>query len=84
MLAYYVDWHMRKELAPMLFDDEDKEAALAPAQAPSPRRRVRTGRKPKTPATDEDGQPVHSFHTLIADLSTLWLNERRRDNRTTR
>jgi hypothetical protein len=29
MLAYYVEWHMRRKLAPMLFDDEDKEGALA-------------------------------------------------------
>ena len=39
MLAYYVEWHMRKNLAPLLFDDEDKIAAeklrvsvVAPAQ----------------------------------------------------
>ncbi len=25
MLAYYVGWHMRAALAPMLFDDEDRE-----------------------------------------------------------
>ncbi|MGH7049339.1 MAG: hypothetical protein ACREE5_01670, partial [Acetobacteraceae bacterium] len=29
MLAYYVEWHMRQKLAPMLFDDADKEAAAA-------------------------------------------------------
>ena len=23
MLAYYVEWHMRQKLAPLLFDDED-------------------------------------------------------------
>ncbi len=39
MLAYYLEWHMRQRLAPMLFDDNDKEAAdalresvVAPAQ----------------------------------------------------
>ena len=26
MLAYYVEWHMRSRLAPMLFDDHDREA----------------------------------------------------------
>jgi hypothetical protein len=29
MLAYYLEWHMRQRLAPMLFDDTDKEAAEA-------------------------------------------------------
>ena len=39
MLAYYVEWHMRQDLAPLLFDDDDKAAAeqrrtsvVAPAQ----------------------------------------------------
>jgi hypothetical protein len=29
MLAYYLEWHMRQRLAPMLFDDTDKETAEA-------------------------------------------------------
>ena len=29
MLAYYLEWHMRQCLAPMLFDDTDKDAAEA-------------------------------------------------------
>ena len=76
MLAYYVEWHMRQKLAPMLFDDEDKKAALASRPSPvakaprSDRAKAKDARK-----RTEDGQPVHSFHTLIADLGTLCLNE---------
>ena len=33
MLAYYLEWHMRQRLAPMLFDDTDKQAAEACAPA---------------------------------------------------
>jgi hypothetical protein len=29
MLAYYLEWHMRQRLAPMLYDDTDKDAAQA-------------------------------------------------------
>ncbi|HAM50448.1 MAG TPA: hypothetical protein DCP92_07025 [Nitrospiraceae bacterium] len=29
MLAYYVEWHMRQKLAPILFDDDDHETAEA-------------------------------------------------------
>ena len=29
MLAYHLEWHMRQRLAPMLFDDTDKNAAEA-------------------------------------------------------
>ena len=75
MLAYYVEWHMRQKLAPMLFDDEDKAlvhkqraSIVAPAQ-PSPKAR----RKVRTKRTD-DGYPVHSFHTLLADLATIVKN----------
>ena len=76
MLTYYVGWHMRQRLAPMLFDDEDKEAALASRPSPV----AKAPRSDKAKAKDagkrtEDGQPVHSFHTLIADLGTLCLNE---------
>jgi len=76
MLAYYVEWHMRQALAPMLFDDDDKATAaaqrasvVAPAQR-SPRAR----RKAHTQQT-EDGRPVHSFQTLLHDLGTITKNQ---------
>ena len=75
MLAYYVEWHMRRALAPLLFDDDDPAAAeaarsspVAPAR-PSPAARAKAGRK-RTPG----GLPVHCFHTLLADLATLTRN----------
>jgi len=76
MLAYYVEWHMRQALAPLLFDDDDKAMAeaqrssvVAPAQR-SPRAR----RKAQTQQT-EDGSPVHSFQTLLRDLGTITKNQ---------
>jgi hypothetical protein len=75
MLAYYVEWHMREALAPMLFDDDDPAAAeaarrsvVAPAQ-----RSPRAQRKAATKLTDE-GSPVHSFRTLLSDLATVAKN----------
>jgi hypothetical protein len=75
MLAYYLEWHMRQALAPMLFDDHDRAAGealraspVAKAQ-PSPAAK----RKAKTKQT-EDGLPVHSFRSLLADLATLTRN----------
>ena len=72
MLAYYVEWHMRKALAPLLFGDDDKSSAealrpsiVAPAQpSPSAQRKARTKRT-------TDGHRVHSFQTLLADLATI-------------
>ena len=75
MLAYYVEWHMRQKLAPMLFEDDDPEAGealrssiVAPAQrSPSAQRKVRSLRT-------ADGLPTHSFATLLKDLATLTRN----------
>ena len=35
MLAYYVEWHMRQKLKPVLFDDEDAEARRPSVVAPA-------------------------------------------------
>jgi transposase len=75
MLAYYVEWHMRQALAPMLFDDDDPaaaEAARRSAVAPA-QRSPRAQRKTTTKLTD-DGSPVHSFRTLLSDLATVAKN----------
>src|SRR5205807_6785103 len=65
MLAYYVEWHMRRALKPLLFDDDDKasaeaarESIVAPAQ-----RSERAQMKARTKRTEGDA-PVHSFRTL--------------------
>ena len=75
MLAYYVEWHMRQALAPLLFDDDDKaagEAQRASVVAPA-QRSPRAQRKAQTKRTD-DGKPVHSFQTLLDDLATVTKN----------
>jgi hypothetical protein len=75
MLSYYVEWHLRKRLAPLLFDDHDREAAealrvsiVAPAE-----RSAAAKQKDRTKQT-ADGLPVHSLRTLLADLGTLTKN----------
>jgi transposase len=75
MLAYYLEWHMRRKLAPLLFDDTDKEAAeaLRKSVVASARRSPEAIRKENTGVTS-DGLPVHSFRTLLADLATLARN----------
>jgi transposase len=75
MLAYYVEWHMRQKLQPILFDDDDKasaESLRSSIVAPAPRS-ARAQAKDKTKRTQE-GLPVHSFRTLLADLATLAKN----------
>jgi hypothetical protein len=76
MLAYYVEWHMRTALAPLLFDDHDRTAGerqrssvVQPAQ-----RSPAAHRKASSKRTDDD-LPVHSFRSLMSDLGTLTVNE---------
>src|SRR5713101_5379398 len=86
MLAYYLQWHMRRCLAPMLFDEPDPAARDAQRTSPvakaepSPAAERKAARKrtdPAKPALAKAGGeplPVHSFHTLLGDLATLTRN----------
>jgi Transposase DDE domain len=75
MLAYYLEWHMRQKLAPMLFDDTDKDAAEATrASVVAPAQRSEAAIRKQTTGITPDGLPVHSFRTLLADLATLTRN----------
>jgi len=72
VLAYYVEWHMRRAWAPLLFDDDEKAAAEAERRsvvAPA-RRSPRAQAKALTKRTDE-GEPVQSFPSLLRHLRTI-------------
>jgi hypothetical protein len=75
MLAYYVEWHMRQALKPILFDDHDKaEADAARTSVVAKAKRSNAAdRKAVTKHTD-DGLPVHSFRSLLGDLATVTRN----------
>jgi transposase len=75
MLAYYVEWHMRRRLAPILFDDHQRDEAeqtrksiVAPAPRSAAARHKDSGKR------TEDDEPVESFQTLLDDLGTLTKN----------
>ena len=76
MLSYYLTWHLHDRLAPLLFTDDDKPAAHAARTSPvapaarSPRALAKAAAK-----HTGSGLPVHSFHTLLADLATICLNQ---------
>jgi hypothetical protein len=75
MLAYYVEWHMRGKLKPVLFDDtdwqrmeEERISAVAPRErSPEAKRKANSKRM-------EQGLPAQSFRTLLKDLGTLTKN----------
>lgn len=75
MLAYYVEWHLRQRLAPILFDDhqrEQVEETRASIVAPAPRSDA-AKRKDAEKRTDDD-YPVESFQTLMNNLGTVTKN----------
>jgi hypothetical protein len=76
MLAYYVEWHMRKALAPILFDDHDSIGARANrASIVSPAKPSNAAQNKASTKKSEDGLPIHSFRTLLSDLATLTSNK---------
>ena len=75
MLAYYVEWHMRQRLKPMLFDDEQLDAASATrSSAVAKAARSEHAKDKDASRCADDGLPLHSFRTLLKDLGTLAYN----------
>lgn len=70
MLAYYVEWHMRQQLAPILFTDEQAQANSQRRHPVSPAEPSASVKQKKITRTTEDGLPLHSFKTLLAALAT--------------
>jgi len=79
MLAYYVQWHMLEAWRPLLFCDEDQEAKAIRDPVASARRSDEAMHKVRTKLLD-DGTMVHSFRTLLDNLSTIVRNTCRRSN----
>jgi transposase len=75
LLAYHVEWHMRRRLAPMLYEDDDRAGAEALRESVvAPAQRSPAALSKQTRGITQDGLPVHSFRTLLADLATLTRN----------
>jgi len=79
MLAYYLEWHMRQCLAPILFDDHHPVAREAQRKSPVAKAKPSDAarNKAKSKLTDPAHGarlPVHSLQTLLADLATLTRN----------
>jgi hypothetical protein len=74
MLAYYLEWHMRQSLAPILFDDHDPIGRDAQRTSPVAKAKPSTAAREKAKSKQTDPAhgprlPVHSLQTLLADLA---------------
>jgi hypothetical protein len=66
MLAYYLEWHLRKAWAPLLFADENPQVPEDPVtQATRSPEAVRKARSRQT----KFGDTAHSFRTLLDHLA---------------
>ena len=74
MLAYYVEWHMRKALSPVLFQDEELDAARWQRDPVAKAEASESVRQKKGTKKIVDGWPVHSLRTLLNDLGTRCKN----------
>lgn len=73
MLAYYVEWHMREAWRELMFADTD-QAAKATRDPVAPAKRSKAALAKAASHTLDDGTPVHSFSTLMAELATVVRN----------
>ena len=75
MLAYYLEWHIRQALAPILFDDHQRaEAAVARSSIVAAAQRSKAAHRKAATKRTQDGLPVHSFQSLLAELATFTRN----------
>lgn len=74
MLAYYVEWHMRKALAPILFDDEELDGNRTTRHPVRPAEASISAKTKKARKLTPDGLPVQSFSTLLAEMGTRCRN----------
>ena len=76
MLSYYISWHMKRALAPILFVDNDKPAAAAKRTNPvEPAQRSDAALAKAARKHTPENTPVHSFTSLLADLATICANQ---------
>ena len=74
MLAYYVQWHMRKALSPLLFQDDELEGARRTRDAVAKAEPSESAREKKQAKKTAGGWPVHSLASLLTDLATRCKN----------
>lgn len=70
LLAYYVEWHMRQALAPILFADEELQPHRQQRDPVAPASSSVSARTKKAQRRTPDGLPVQSFQTLLQTLAT--------------
>jgi transposase len=74
MLAYYIEWHMRKALAPILFHDEELELNKKISNPVTPAQTSPSAKIKKITKKTSEQLVVHSFETIMQELGTRCRN----------
>jgi hypothetical protein len=74
LLSAYLEWHLRRALAPLLFDDDTLEPERQTRDPVAPATPTAHAKRKKASRRTEDGLPLHSFDTLLAELATRCRN----------
>jgi len=70
MLAYYVEWHLRRVWAPLLFADEDLPQQRQQRDPVLPASSSESAQAKKLTKQTAEGLPVQSFSTLLSNLAS--------------
>jgi transposase len=70
VLAYYVEWHLRRAWAPLLFEDEERREERKRRDPILPAQPSASAQRKKRSLQTADGLPVHGFQDLLAALAS--------------
>ncbi len=70
VLAYYVEWHLRRAWAPLLFEDEERREERKRRDPILPAKPSDSAERKKRSHQTADGLPVHSFESLLRELAS--------------
>ncbi len=70
LLAYYVEWHLRRAWAPLLFEDEERREERKRRDPILPAEPTASAKAKKQSHETREGLPVHSFSTLLGELAS--------------
>jgi len=70
LLAYYVEWHLRRAWAPLLFEDEERREERKRRDPILPAEPSASAKAKKQSHAGREGLPVHSFATLLVELAS--------------
>jgi len=80
LLAYFLEWHLRQALAPLLFEDEELQEDRQTRDPVAPARPSPSAKQKKATRQTPEGFPIHSFSTLLDEMATRCRNWCRLEN----